>query len=105
MQNVTQIDLRITNALNVLDKTGIKPGQTGISQNRVMEIFNSYDSLKAISLYTRINGSLYVSEGHHTMIANVMKYGKLNSSINMGGIVNDPSVVTNMEWSTLKIMP
>ena len=39
------------------------------------------------------------------MIANVIKYGKLNTGINMGQIVNDPTVATNMLWSTLKIVP
>ena len=39
------------------------------------------------------------------MIANVMKYGKLNTGFNMGQTVSDPGVVTNMLWTTLKIMP
>ena len=34
-----------------------------------------------------------------------MKYGKLNTGMNMGQIVYDPDVVTNMLWTTLKIMP
>ena len=101
----SQVDPRITDALEILDKTGIKPGQTQISQKAVLAKFNSYNPLTASSSYTKINGTLYVSEGHHTMIANVMKYGKLKSGINMGQMVNDPGVVTNMLWSTLKIMP
>jgi len=103
--NPSQVDPRITDALETLDKTGIKPGQTQISQKAVLSKFNSYNPLTASSSYTKINGSLYVSEGHHTMVANVMKYGKLNSGIHMGQMVNDPGVVTNMLWTTLKIMP
>ena len=76
-----------------------------MSQSGILAKFNSYNSLTASSSYTQINGSLYVSEGHHTMIANVMKFGKLNSGINMGQMVNDPSVVTNMLWTTLEILP
>ena len=100
-----QVDSRITEALKKLDATGIRPGQTEISQSGVLAKFNSYNNLTASSSYTQINGNLYVSEGHHTMIANVMKYGKLNSGINMGQYVYDPNVVTNMMWSTLKIVP
>lgn len=82
--NPSQVDPRITDALKTLDNTGIKPGQTHISQKAVLAKFNSYNPLTASSSYTKINGTLYVSEGHHTMIVNVMKYGKLHSGINMG---------------------
>ena len=92
-------------ALKILDKSGIKPGQSSISQSRVMEIFNSYDPMKAHTSYTSINGSLYVSEGHHTLIANVMKYGRICSGVNMGGIVSDPAILVGVTWSTLKILP
>jgi len=34
-----------------------------------------------------------------------MKHGKLNSGMNMGQMVNDSRVVTNILWTTLKIMP
>ena len=102
--NSSQVDPRIEEALRTLDKTGIKPGQTQISQKRVLELYNSYNPLKASSSYTNINGTLHVSEGHHTMIANVMKYGKLNSGMNMGQMVYDPNVVTNMLWTTLEIL-
>ena len=101
----SQVDPRITSALETLDKTGINPGQTQISQKAVLAKFNSYNPLTASSSYTKINGTLYVSEGHHTMIANVMTYGRLNTGICMGQMVNDPDVVTNMLWTTLKIMP
>ena len=70
-----------------------------------MAKYNSYNHLQASSSYTKINGQLYVTEGHHTTIANVMKYGRLNTGINMGTLVSDPTVVTNMLWSTLKIIP
>ena len=99
------MDPRITDALKTLDKTGIKPGQIQISQKAVLTKYNSYNHLTASSSYTKINGTLYVSEGHHTMIANVMKYGRLNSGKNMGQMCNDSGVVTNMLWTTLKIMP
>ena len=85
--------------------TGIRPGQTQISQKAVLAKFNSYNNLIASSSYTKINGTLYVSDGHHTMIANVMKFGKLTSGINMGQVVNDSEVVTNILWTTLKIVP
>ncbi len=100
-----QIDPRVIDALKILEKTGIKPGQTQVSQKVILAKYDSYNHLTASSAYTEINGSLYVSEGHHTMIANVMKYGRLNTGINMGQIVNDPSVVTNMTWTKLIIKP
>ena len=103
--NTFQPDPRITKALKTLDETGIRPGQTQVSQSGILAKYNSYDYLTATSSYTKINGTLHVSEGHHTMIANVMKYGKLNTGPNMGLYVNDPNVVTNILWSTLKIVP
>ena len=103
--SASQVDPRVTKALKTLDESGIRPGQTQISQKKVLDIYNSYNAATASSSYTKINGVLYVSEGHHTMIANVMKYGRLNSGMNMGLIVNDTSVVTNVIWTTLKIFP
>lgn len=103
--NTFQPDPRITKALKTLDETGIRPGQTQVSQSGILAKYNSYDYLAARSSYTKINGTLHVSDGHHTMIANVMKYGKLNTGPNMGLYVNDPNVVTNILWSTLKIVP
>ena len=99
------VSSQLKDALKILDKSGIKPGQSSISQSRVMEIFNSYDPMKAHTSYTSINGSLYVSEGHHTLIANVMKYGRICSGVNMGGIVSDPAILVGVTWSTLKILP
>ena len=99
------VDPKIQEALKILDQSGIKPGQTQVSQSGIMAKYNSYNHLQASSSYTKINGQLYVTEGHHTTIANVMKYGRLNTGINMGTLVSDPTVVTNMLWSTLKIIP
>lgn len=43
-------------------------------------------------------------EGHHTTIANVMKYGKLKTGCNMGLYIDDADVYTKAMWTTLKIV-
>ena len=92
----SSVDPRINKALETLDQTGIRPGQTQVSQSKILTILNSYDPVQAQSSYTNMNGTLYVSDGHHTTIANVIKYGKLNTGMNMGQITNDPLVATNV---------
>ena len=98
-------DRPIWDAWQTLDRSGIKPGQTSISKSKIMEIYKSYNPLKANSSYTNVNGSLYVTEGHHTTIANVMKYGKLNSGPNMGVLSKISPSATNKIWTTLTIKP
>lgn len=101
----SEADRPIWEALQTLDRSGIKPGQTSVSKSRIMEIYNSYNPLSASSSYTNVNGSLYVTEGHHTTIANVLKYGKLNTGPNMGSISQISPSATNKLWTTLIIKP
>ena len=102
----SEADRPIWEALQTLDRSGIKPGQDTVSKSGIMEKLKSYDQLTAKSSYARVNGSLYVSEGHHTTIANVMKFGRLNTGPQMGGLVSgNPEVATNVLWTTLKILP
>lgn len=89
--------LSFDEALKKLECSGLKPGQTVISRSKVMEIFNSYDPMKAnSSVYTDSTGR-YLVEGHHTTVATTM-LGK-GSGMNMNTPTNQPPSATNIHWT------
>ena len=89
--------LSFKNALQQLEQSGLKPGQTVISKSRVMEIVDNYDSLKASSsIYTDTTGR-YIVEGHHTTVATTI-LGK-GSGLNMNTPTNQLPSATNVNWT------
>ena len=61
---------QIQNALQALEKSGVRPGQTEISLSRVMEIAEDFDITRASSsIYKASDGVRYLVEGHHTTVA------------------------------------
>ena len=107
----SQIDKRITEALVKLDNTNLRPGQSSISQQSVL---NKLECFENDSLYITQASSSYisrgcytiVSEGHHTTIANVIFYGQLHTGINMGQIISDNTVPMGViSWTDLIVFP
>ena len=84
-------------ALQQLEKSGLKPGQTVISKSRVMSIVENYDPIKAnSSVYTDATGR-YLVEGHHTTVATVI-LGK-SSGINMNTPTKQVPSAKNIHWT------
>ena len=84
-------------ALQQLEKSGLKPGQTVISKSRVMSIVENYDPIKAnSSVYTDATGR-YLVEGHHTTVATVI-LGK-SSGINMNTPTKQVHSEKNIHWT------
>lgn len=92
-----QSDDPLASALSELDSKGIRPGQTQISRSRVMEIASNYDSSKAQSSIYNDGTTLYVVEGHHTIVASTM-LGK-GTGMNMGVPTQQIPSSKNIYWS------
>ena len=90
-------------ALEILETSGVRPGQTEISLKRlgnaIDEIKNHYDASKATSsVYTdETTGEKFYVEGHHTTIAFIM-LGK-SSSFNMNLKSPDPPSTQKVYWT------
>jgi hypothetical protein len=67
------------------------------SSNRVMEIVENYNPLKAESRIYKNGNTSYLVEGHHTTVANTM-LGK-SSSFNMNIPTKDLPSATNIYWT------
>jgi hypothetical protein len=84
-------------ALQILEESGLRPGQTLISRSRVMEIVENYNPLKATSsVYSDATGR-YLVEGHHTTVATTI-LGK-GSALNMNIPTNQMPSVKNIHWT------
>ena len=84
---VREVDPRIKLALLELENSGLRPGQTRISQGNILRLVDNFDSTKANSnIYIAKSGVHYLSEGHHTTIASTItgKTGPL-----MGQLTHD----------------
>ena len=88
---------QIKDALNTLNSSGIRPGQTQISKSRVMELVNNFDSTVAQSSIYKNGSTLYIVDGHHTTVASTI-LGK-GTCINMGVATNQLPSATNVYWS------
>lgn len=89
--------LTFEQALDSLEKSGIKPGQTVISRSRVISIVESYDPVKASSsVYTDATGR-YLVEGHHTTVATTMP-GR-GTGMNMNIPTQQFPSATNVHWT------
>ena len=92
-----QTSLSLEEALKVLDKSGLRPGQTEISRSRIMEIIENFDTVRATSsIYQASDGTRYLVEGHHTTVAATM-LGK--SGPYMGQPTAQPPSATNVYWT------
>lgn len=87
----------LNEALEKLNDTGVRPGQTEISEKRVWEIVNDYNSLKAQSSIYIDKGGHYIVDGHHTTVANTM-LGR-GTEINMNMYTQQPPSATDIYWS------
>lgn len=87
----------VKGALQQLNTTNIRPGQTTISRSRVIEIAQNYNTIKAQSSVYSSGGTKYLVDGHHTLVARTM-LGK-GSGPNMGFPTNQMPSATNIYWS------
>ena len=83
-------------ALEQLDASGLRPGQTEISRGKVMDLVNNFDSLKAQSSVYSNNGIRYLIDGHHTTVASTI-LGK-GTCVNMGVATSQLPSATNVYW-------
>ena len=89
--------VKLEQALKELDKSGIRPGQTQISESRIQQILENYNSSKAqSSIYTDSNNTKYIVEGHHTTVAS--KINGTGTSANMGQPTTQEPSTTNVYW-------
>ena len=84
-------------ALEQLDASGLRPGQTEISRSKVMDLVNNFDPLKAESSVYSNGGTRFLVDGHHTTVASTM-LGK-GTCVNMGSITNQLPSATNIYWT------
>ncbi|WP_110931549.1 RHS repeat-associated core domain-containing protein [Paenibacillus bouchesdurhonensis] len=84
-------------ALEKLNESNLRPGQTVISKSRVMEIVDNYDPIKAQSSIFSNGKTSYLVEGHHTTVASVM-FGRGNS-FNMNYPTLQIPSATNVYWT------
>ena len=90
-------DTEISVALDKLENSGLRPGQTEISKGKVKYIVENYDPTKAqSSVYTDSTGK-YLVEGHHTTVANMIL--NKGSGINMNQISPLPPSSKNVYWT------
>lgn len=80
-----------------LDASGLRPGQTTISQSKILEIVNNFDPVKAESRITTINGTRFVVDGHHTTVASTIL--DRGTCMNMGITTNQLPSATNVYWT------
>ena len=89
--------LSFEEALNKLEQSGLKPGQTVISKSRVMEIVESYDPIKASSSVYKDSTGRYLIEGHHTTVATTML--NKDSGMNMNTPTKQKPLVKDVHWT------
>ena len=90
-------DLELQTALDKLDKSGLRPGQTDISKERIQYIIDNYDPIKAqSSIFTDSTGR-YLVEGHHTTVANTIL--DRGTEINMNQVSSLPPSTTKVHWT------
>ena len=93
--------ISLKQALENLDKSGVRPGQTEIHtsqlNNVITEIQNNYNPSKAYSSVYSDGINRYLVEGHHTTLAFEM-LGK-ESSINMNTVTSELPSATNIYWT------
>ena len=93
----TSDDIQIEKALKELDRSGLRPGQTEVSKNKILQIYNNYDSTKAQSSIYSDGRTRYIVDGHHTTIASQMR-GQ-GTGFNMGMSTNMPPSATDIYWT------
>lgn len=91
------IRLTFDEALQQLDRSNLRPGQTEISRSRVMEIVENYNPLKAQSSVYKNGNISYLVEGHHTTVASTM-LGTGTSSYMRAPSMDSP-LATNVFWT------
>lgn len=74
----------------------MKPGQTLISRQKVLEIVSSYDPVRASSSVYVDSTGRYLVEGHHTTVATTM-LGR-ESGFNMNTPTNQLPSAMNIHW-------
>ena len=84
-------------ALDILNKSGFRPGQTQISKSRIMYIYDNYNRQEATSCIYKDDTGRYLVDGHHTTVANVM-LGR-GTEINMNIPTRLPPSATNIYWT------
>ena len=87
----------VKKALNQLDSSGLRPGQTEISRSKVMKLVNNFDSMKAQSSVYSNGGTRFLVDGHHTTVASTI-LGK-GTCMNMGVATSQMPSATNVYWS------
>ena len=87
----------LNKALEQLDASGLRPGQTEISRSRVMNLVNDFDSVKAQSSIYSNGGVRYLVDGHHTTVASTI-LGK-GTCVNMGTVTSQLPSATNIYWA------
>lgn len=86
--------LTLEQALQKLDKSGVRPGQTTISRSRIMELIKDFDPTRAETIiYKSKDGTRYVVDGHHTLVAAIM-LGREG-----GPFMGRPTALTPSEWN------
>ena len=94
---IDSFDLELKEALDTLNESGLRPGQTEISKSKIQYIVDNYDATKAqSSVYTDSTGR-YLVEGHHTTVANTIL--NRGTSMNMNQVSPLPPSTTNVYWS------
>ena len=87
----------LNKALEQLDASGLRPGQTEISRSEVMDLVNNFDPLKAQSSVYSNGGARFLVDGHHTTVASAI-LGR-GTCVNMGTVTSQLPSVTNVYWA------
>ena len=88
--------LRLEAALRELDKSGLRPGQTQISESKIFQLVQDFVSYKARSSVYSDGSTKYLVEGHHTTVAAEI-LGK-GTGMNMGVPTEQMPSATNVYW-------
>jgi hypothetical protein len=94
--NKSTFRIQLEEALKNLDKSGLRPGQTQISESRVQQIVENYNSFKANSSIYSDGKTRYVVDGHHTTIAS--EINGTGTGFNMGTPTEQQPSATNVYW-------
>jgi hypothetical protein len=86
----------VRTALQALNRSGLRPGQTEISRSRIMELVRNFDSGKATSSVFKSADGRFLVEGHHTTVAGTI-LGR--SGANMGLRTMQAPSATNVFWT------
>ena len=100
-ENIFNTPLTLQQALEQLEASGLRPGQTSIYmsqlRNALNGIQNNYDPTRAYSSVYFDGTNRYLVEGHHTTVAFAM-LGR-ESGLNMNIRSSDPPSATNVYWT------